>query len=331
MFLQYLANWGPFRIDALGLVTMLGAQEMDTAVGRLTSSWVTDWLPFFSAYTVAGDQFTQPLPGFVLYNLTDGIVATDVSSWLTRWLLTEPITYTASVITLRAERPVPSPGYLRALSMFFGATWLTVLVVLGFAQKDYWSVANSLAMAATVGSRQGMVRLLRHAYDLALKDISGEMKDQIKVFLTLPNGKAVTILGPRMAVIECLLTESKPRPSLYLGLRGICWAGFGVHVIALGMSTLFSQILAVVLLLSSTLLRVYGVGDNPSAIGLCLSVELEKGDPTWTRRPAYVRLEMTTEEEESMVHWNLMPQKSNESWWQRCRDAVELRTAERSI
>lgn len=34
--LRYLAQWRPFRLDALGLLTMLGGPEMSQAIGHLT-------------------------------------------------------------------------------------------------------------------------------------------------------------------------------------------------------------------------------------------------------------------------------------------------------
>ena len=55
-----LAQWQPFRIDAMGLVTILGADEMKMAVGRLVRSPITAWLPLLGAYTVANNQFTEP-------------------------------------------------------------------------------------------------------------------------------------------------------------------------------------------------------------------------------------------------------------------------------
>lgn len=40
-----LSEWGPSQLDALGLLTIFGAKEMNTAVGNLVESSVIDWLP----------------------------------------------------------------------------------------------------------------------------------------------------------------------------------------------------------------------------------------------------------------------------------------------
>lgn len=321
MSLRFIADWAPLQIDALGIVTIFGAQEMDTAVGRLTSSWLTDWLPLLAGHTVAGNQMVQPRPGFVLYNVTDGIVATDVSSWFTRWLVTEPITYTASVIRLRTNGRPPA-AYLRASSMLLGVSWLAALLAVAIAQEDYWGAANTAAMAVSVGVRQGMVGMLRGAVDHAIAD-HGEDEDHVKVFLTLPNGKAVTVLGSRMLVVDCLLTDPKPiHPHVYLATRILGWAAFGVHVIALGMSSLATQILAVVVLLVATIFKAYQIGDRPSAIG-SLVLDFARGDERWTRKSAYIELDLEPHEEENMVAWNLMPRRSNKFWWERYHKAEE--------
>lgn len=118
MPLDVLRSWEPIRIDALGLVTLLGAEEMSRTVGRLVHSRVTDWLPLLAAYTVVDDQITQPVPGFVLFNVTDGIMATDVSPWFARWLLSYPLTYTATTITLRLDgKPMPAARRVLALAL----------------------------------------------------------------------------------------------------------------------------------------------------------------------------------------------------------------------
>ncbi|KAF8246157.1 hypothetical protein K440DRAFT_685659 [Wilcoxina mikolae CBS 423.85] len=89
MLLGYLETWAPFRIDALGLVTMIGASEIDVAVVRLVRNRFTECLPLLGAYIFAGNNFTKPIPGFFLYNISDGIVATDMTGWFARWLLPE--------------------------------------------------------------------------------------------------------------------------------------------------------------------------------------------------------------------------------------------------
>jgi hypothetical protein len=82
-------------------LTIFGAEETNTAIGNLVQSSVTNWLPVLGSYTVANDDILKPEPGYVLYNTTNRIVVTQVSTWFTRWLATSPLTYTATNIRLK--------------------------------------------------------------------------------------------------------------------------------------------------------------------------------------------------------------------------------------
>src|SRR5271156_582823 len=50
MLFHYLERWAPFRIDALGLVTLLGAERVDQVVGRLAHHRLTSCLPLLGAF-----------------------------------------------------------------------------------------------------------------------------------------------------------------------------------------------------------------------------------------------------------------------------------------
>ncbi len=71
--LHTVKDWAPFRLDALGLVTLLRAEEVNVAIGALQHSLFTECLPLFGTYMIAGNKFTRPIPGFALYNITDGV------------------------------------------------------------------------------------------------------------------------------------------------------------------------------------------------------------------------------------------------------------------
>jgi len=86
MPLHRLMGWRPFRLDALDLVTLIGAEEGNCAVGRLVSSRYTTFLPLLGQYLISGNQFTTSVPGVTLYNLTDSFTATSLSGGLSRWL-----------------------------------------------------------------------------------------------------------------------------------------------------------------------------------------------------------------------------------------------------
>src|SRR2546421_5288458 len=98
--LKYVKSRAPFHIDALGILTLLGASEVDQAVGSLLSYNFTKYLPLLAANVIAQDAITKPIPGFVMYNITDGITATDIAGWLSRWVLSHDLTWHSTVLYL---------------------------------------------------------------------------------------------------------------------------------------------------------------------------------------------------------------------------------------
>ncbi|KFG84473.1 hypothetical protein MANI_004194 [Metarhizium anisopliae] len=320
MAIVSLSQWDPFKLDALGLVTLFGAKEMNTSIGNLTESKFTEWLPILGSYAVANNEIAEPEQGFVLYNITDGIMATDVSSWFTRWLTSYPITYSATTIHLKTnDKPVPTARTI--CSLLIGLFTCGLLLIMTIMTADWWGVANVTALCLNVLIRQQMVLMLCLSVNKAMEDLADNPGPDVKVFLTLPNGKAVTILGPRQVLVGVILTDPHPlQPKIYFFWRAAAWGAFGTHAVSLGMTTLFNQILSIVALLSSTYLTAIHVGDRREAIGKSLWLEVEMGDPSWSRGPAYARMAMSEAEEQSMVSWGLMPQRSNIQWWKRYRD-----------
>lgn len=143
-------------------MTIFGVNEADFVVGQLTRDCFTDFLPLLGGYVVANNQITHELPGFALYNITDGIQATDVAGWFCRWLLCRNLT------SCSARCPTAK-----------------------------WSRSR-----------------------------------------------------PRAA--SSLTTLRPPRPRAYAVARVVAWAAFAAHAISLGMATLVSQILAVILLTAAS-------------------------------------------------------------------------------
>ncbi|KAF8246156.1 hypothetical protein K440DRAFT_371663 [Wilcoxina mikolae CBS 423.85] len=177
-------------------------------------------------------------------------------------------------------------------------------------------------MAVSILVRRIMVGQNRAALDLATSKGMQSSDEIVKTFCTIPTGQAVTVMAPRGVVIHCLLTNPRPpNPPLYNAVRALSWLGFGCHVISLGMSTLFSQILSVILLLVSTVLVARRVGDDEERIGTSMILKHEEPGGKDFRSAAYARLQLSEKEEDSMVAWNLFPQRSNEKWWKCYRES----------
>jgi hypothetical protein len=103
--LTSLKNWSPFKIDALGLITLLGADVIRKALGRLVYS-PFEYFPLLAGHIFADNSVAEPIPGFVLYNITESMKAVDLSAWFTRWLLCQYLTYSNTRLEIRsAPRP----------------------------------------------------------------------------------------------------------------------------------------------------------------------------------------------------------------------------------
>lgn len=320
-----IKDWAPFKIDALGLVTILGAAEVDISIGRLLHNCITEWLPLLGAYTIASGQMSKSIPGFYLYNITDGIMATDLSWWLTRWLLSYPLTYSATILRVQTT-PRKLPSERRFAALLIGILTSSALIALAGIMRDFWGLANALSMVASVFIRKAVVYQNRRGVDDAIKNTKKSHDDVVKLFITLPNGKAVTVYAPRMIVLDCFLTDPEPpNPRLYRILRISGWIFFATHIVSLGMTALFNQMLCVFVLAASSVITVLQIGDCRNLIGTQLDFDIHTGDPAETRTPVYARLNLKEHEEQSMIQWNMFPHRTNERWWTRYRDIVEDR------
>ena len=79
--LQGLKAWSdqvPFKMDALGIFTLLSAYQVSTAIGSLQRRRYTGALSLLAAFVLAGDRFTSIEPGFALSNVTDGMTVREI-------------------------------------------------------------------------------------------------------------------------------------------------------------------------------------------------------------------------------------------------------------
>lgn len=174
--LKYLKNWSPFRIDALGLVTLLGADEINANIGTLIRSWVFEYMPLLGAFVISSDAFTERQSGFLLHNVTEFTVTPELAGWFTRWMNSQNFHAACSKVTWRIVpdestlpevkpekyRPLPNsfPAFHGFPARYLGKTnWIALLVGiivnLGFISftalmYDWWGFANAVSMAFSV-------------------------------------------------------------------------------------------------------------------------------------------------------------------------------------
>lgn len=330
MPLHSLMKWSPFRLDALGLVTLIGAEEVNQAVGRLVYSKYTTFLPLLGQYLIAGDQFKTAVPGFTLYNLTDATTTTSIAGWFSRWLRSQELKTSTTVFewtVLPEERRMWRGGQA---SLFIGSLVLTSMLALTVLMGDWWGVANSIALVASVFVRWYLIR----EHNIGLNKSCGNASytgnalrsTVVKLLVTLDDGRMVTVFAPRGLVLSGFLKTPAPvHPLTYTWTRRAGWLFFGVHIIALGQCNLVTQILTVALLVASTWLVVRGFGCDESEIGDSIRVQKHQNDFTVADRRmwAYAKLQPTVEEEESLADWNLLPRKVNKAWWREYDNAKQ--------
>jgi hypothetical protein len=328
--LHYLLNWAPFKIDALGLVTLLGAEDVNKAVGRLIRSRYTTFLPILGAYVIAGNDFTNPAnPGYTLYNVTDSITTTVLAGWFSRWLDVQRLKAATTIFQWDDMNPSPGTPWLDRFTNSIGIIPLLGLVAMTLLIGDYWGLANALAMAFSIFVRWYLVRANIIGLDQASHQPCRRPSenDRVKILITSPRGNMVTLYATRKIVLRCIANSPVPvHETVYSWVRAIGWLSFGVHIISLGQSCLVSQIYTVVLLVASTLLVIGRVGCDEEEIGYRsrltnIQPDIEGPD---RRLWAYAMLQPTLKEEERMLRWGLLPDRDNESWWHEFQKAKEL-------
>lgn len=273
--LENVKEWSQnvnFEIDALGLVTLLGADEVNLAVGTLQRRRYTEYLPLLAAFVISGNRFTAEQPGFILYNLSDGITSTELKGWFTRWLMSQKINNATTVFEWRASEKA-TPG-VNLIAPTLSTMLVTPLLVCTILMGDWYGVGNSVAIIISIFTRLYLVTKLRQARDTQIQNckkspaqnpgtmsVAPEEKngkdalenDALKVLCVIrSDGKMVTVKVPAEILgtftKDCTLTS----PHIYNWVRRAGWVALGAHMCILGMCTLFTQIYTVLLLVLST-------------------------------------------------------------------------------
>lgn len=203
---------------------------------------------------------------------------------------------------------------------------MSSLLVMAILTGDRWGLVNVLAILVSVIVRQVIIDQNLAALDIAATKSAKTSNEVVKTFLVLPTGAAVTIRASCGIVVDCLLTTPRPlNPLLYNIARGAGWIAFSIHVLSLGMAAFLNQLLAVALLLVSTVLVTLCIGDDECQIGSRLQIRRYDYVRPAFRAAALARLQLSTTQEDTMLARGLFPQRSNEQWWRKYRVVKVLR------
>jgi len=316
-----IKNWSPFKIDALGIVTLLGADAVRKSLGRLVYS-PFEYLPLLAGHIFADNSVMEPIPGFELYNITEGIKATDLSAWFTRWLSCQKLSYNSTRLEIRPVDRASGPQTEQWFVIGLAFALKAFLVIWPMMIEDWYGLAASLSLVALVFVRVCILSDFRGSIDEAIKQLDNQAtkKGEVKLFITMPNGNRLTVITTTGIAQDVLLTEARPASEkLHLASRAICWLGFGVHAVTLGMACLAVQLLIITVTLVSSVAMIQGwfsEGSNSdeTCIGNRLSITQSHDGSVGSNASQYVCLEMTEAEEQNMVAWSFFPTQHNKLW-----------------
>lgn len=332
-----LSRWAPFKIDALGLVTLLGQEEVNVKLGRLVREGYLDFMPLLGAFVIAGDLFRDRQAGFNLYNITSGITTPEMAGWFTRWLKAQEFDKDKKDVVWEIEAEKRSYAKMNwiafMVAFFFQAGFLALTVLIG----DWYGIANSLSMTASVLVRVYVLKANRDAIDKAIEDTTKQAKEkeaadpteklrqEVTILCILDDASPLIMKTPEHLIKACFVSTPTPlHPGRYLFARAAGWVFFLVHIISLGQSVLVSQMVTIVLLVIPTVAlvalpedwRKRYLGCDEELIAKKLRAHKVPTKANGSRRVhLYAMCQLTRKEEESMLHWSTMPHSSNVKWW----------------
>jgi hypothetical protein len=322
--LHRIFPWQPFRLDALGLVTLLGAEEVSRAIGGLQHSMLTEYLPLMGAYMVAGNRFTEPLPGYKAYNITDGIIPPSLNGAFTRWL--DNHMYSTSgpkdnitdvTWTLASDAHMHRFWRKQFLPIVIGFFLNSALLIMSVLLADWYGIANSVGMILSVIVRWYLLRQNRHHLGTLVEKArtkitaaNPEPKDirNIRLLVEPPNSNRIVVNRLQGALFTCFLVPlANSHEQNYRFARLVGWLAFAIHIICIGQSSLVGQLMAVGLMIFGTMGAIYRVGCDPKDFGQFLRAESKSTQQQ--RRECFAKLGPTDEEEKALKHWHLLPER----------------------
>ncbi|CAE6995017.1 hypothetical protein PTT_16152 [Pyrenophora teres f. teres 0-1] len=184
-----VASWAgatQLRIDALGIVTMLGAEEINASVGRLLPSRYVEFLPYLGAFIIAGDRFRTKPPGFTVYETKGGVKSTELSGWFARWLKAQDFHEVHHRVDWKVLNDSAQCAVRRKLrrskllSLCIGFIFNGILLTASVLSGDWWGFANALSMIVSVAVRVFLLHQNRCSIDNAIRHATKISRDPPK-------------------------------------------------------------------------------------------------------------------------------------------------------
>ncbi|KAL4779397.1 hypothetical protein BJX76DRAFT_365258 [Aspergillus varians] len=293
-----LSTWAPFDIDALGLLTLLGAKEVDVSVGRLARSQWLEYMPLLAGFVFAGDQFRAKQSTFTLYNISSGIVTSNLTAWFTRWMQAQEFELSRSLVYWEVEKVPRKQWRSIVVPAAISAVFNGFLLIMTFLSGDWYGFTNGVAIVILILVRAHMLEANRNAINRAvsvarplLTTFTGAIEEWsqkrlndpklpqprqdsqhwrpevVKNLIVMPDSRAVTMFIPEHLLRGVFITETPVHsPGLYRVVQWVGWVAFTVHVVTLGMALLATQLYVIGLTVIPTVLICYGFGCDDSRL-----------------------------------------------------------------
>ncbi|KAH6880013.1 hypothetical protein B0T10DRAFT_495667 [Thelonectria olida] len=284
--LSRLTSWAQnnnLQFDALGLVTFLGAEEVNASVGRLVqSSWV-EFLPLLGAFVIAGDRFTGKQPGYKMYNITASMMTTELAGWFSRWMKAQDFEQTRSIVTWTMHQRPTRVTQFWIPSLTVGLALNGTLTVLTILSGDWFGLTSVVSMVVSVIVRYILVQQNCAGINRRIGAAKAKWKrgaeQPSEAIVILDDSKAVTVRAPA-CLMGGVFTQNPdiPNPRLYAFARWVGWLAFAAHILTLGSAALHTQIVTVVVIITATILNCYKFGCDDSKIWASLTNSHTTGD-----------------------------------------------------
>lgn len=95
-------------------------------------------------------SIVQPTPGYVLYNISDGVMATDLAGWLSRWSIAQKLNWNTTTLIWGVRQNTRSVWQTRIATLVIGFFVNSGLIVLSILAGDWFGFANAVAMVVSV-------------------------------------------------------------------------------------------------------------------------------------------------------------------------------------
>ncbi|KIX97708.1 uncharacterized protein Z520_06486 [Fonsecaea multimorphosa CBS 102226] len=240
VLLGYLRNFQPFRLDALGIVTLLGAEQVNNHVGKLVRSRYLEYMPLLGAYVIASDEFTAKQAGFQLFNFSANICTPSLAGWFSRWLSEQDFETSGTCVEWTINAKAHSFALDIWIALLIGTIFQAGFIVITVLMGDWWGFANAMSMVISTAGRAYLVNRNTTWLDAAIVEETrtalalGEPellasakkrpsvnstvfdKDRLsklpeaKVMVILPDARAAVLFIPDCLVREIFVYNPKP-------------------------------------------------------------------------------------------------------------------------